>query len=107
MITSFAPGPDRSSSRTETALVGCAHITLLSPTGHAGGAHARSAGLPAALRNACDQFIAIGETTVQFLDQLGKGMVGDPSLDSHRLEGRIRKQLPHNLSIKFGAMIFR
>src|SRR5260370_7673188 len=65
--------------------------------------HARSCGRRAALSYAGDQIIAWLQFAVELLYQLRESMIGDPGLDSCRLQGLVREQLPHDLGFVFNT----
>src|SRR5579864_8236726 len=78
----------------------CSHVVArLSSAWSSWRIHAWSAGGSAALGHSGYQFVAGLEIAIEFLDQFGEGMVGDPGFDSYRLKRLVGKLLPHYLSI--------
>src|SRR5713226_3047566 len=102
-LTSGAAGLEAGSELVEGALM----TSLLSSARSSRTARPRSAARRAsALRHAGDQIISGLDLAVQVLYQFGKSMVGDPSLDPHRLERFIGKKFPYDLSIVFRSPTF-
>src|SRR5258707_9302436 len=89
------------SSETGNELVEWLMAVLLSSARNSRTARPRRAAGRAALSHAGYQIIAGLQVAVKILDQLGKSMIRDPSLDTHRLQRLISQQLPHDLSIVF------